>query len=845
MPLVPYIECGLFGLQPRMITARDPELLATGEFTWAFEIRNTWPGVVSRGGIVAFADPTGGFDGSTAPRSIYQFNTKYANTQQLVLQMDNGSVVIQDNWPVPTGATPYVAEGVALPAGTGAIPASFCTVEDQLIISDGIRQHSIYSPPGSRIGAAVISTDGSTINIDYTDSMMAGTAESFVGSSSFYLCTDAPARRFDFVVSVANTAASTMTISAVVSGAWASQTFTDTTTTAGKPFAKSGYINLTNGHPANELPVYRFGRVGYWYKIAVTSAFVALNLSKITQSSVTPSGIKNTWDGVMPYVVEARVTAGTRVKGSGANNNGLPSDTGAASGPSGVFQGPDPRRPRPKVSKRYDVYGGGDIILSFINNGILYMSCADPAEAFYFNIIDNENTAQYVISGIEIFDSAGAFTTITYTDKTAGLTKSGEIILNPAHVDNVVLSDLNGSAKYKAYFYKISITGGTDNNLLKMSAQYRPRYYIEDFGTIGLVCGSWKNRAVYVFDQYPSYLYVSRAGDAQCLNGEDFGILKAGDGRSNAVVGMVNFVNELLVFQEETGAQGGCVTLFAGYAPANFEKLVLSSSLGAVNGKCIATVDGVMTATATDERLATICYFLSKHGLCATDGRTVSIISDDVADLFDPASSYHITWTAIARNAMWLAYDSSCNIIKIGLCCDGSDSVNDYLVYDITSRTFSFDSHTQTVISMQEVSTDETGLLTGGLKIVLGGVKTYDVENSVYVSSLSRFNSGTDDLGVAFSPFLKMVVNGQQGEIITVNQMAIAGDFGAVTLSGFRNNDLSTSLFTKSISGSSASFRNRFGLNITSGTIALQLEGTGGDFSISKLGVGAKAWIGA
>jgi len=89
---------------------------------------------------------------------------------------------------------------------------------------------------------------------------------------------------------------------------------------------------------------------------------------------------------------------------------------------------------------------------------------------------------------------------------------------------------------------------------------------------------------------------------------------------------MRKFHNELMVWQEEKGVEGGCITLFQGYDPAHFGKLLLSSKVGAMNAKCAVVVDGVMTATATDEKIKTIAFCLSRYGVCATDGTVVSVI---------------------------------------------------------------------------------------------------------------------------------------------------------------------------------------------------------------------------
>jgi len=112
------------------------------------------------------------------------------------------------------------------------------------------------------------------------------------------------------------------------------------------------------------------------------------------------------------------------------------------------------------------------------------------------------------------------------------------------------------------------------------------------------------------------------------LNGDDFGIIEAGDGRNNRWTSARQFHNELLVWQEERGREGGCLTLFEGDEPKNFGKLLLSSKLGAANAKSTVVVDGVLTSTRTDEVVKTMAFWISRYGVCATDGRTCTIFSD-------------------------------------------------------------------------------------------------------------------------------------------------------------------------------------------------------------------------
>ena len=85
------------------------------------------------------------------------------------------------------------------------------------------------------------------------------------------------------------------------------------------------------------------------------------------------------------------------------------------------------------------------------------------------------------------------------------------------------------------------------------------------------------------------------------LNGLAYAALDAGDGRANAILSIKQLYNDILVWQEEKGTDGGCLTLYEGYSPATFGKLLLSTKIGILNSKCSVVVDGILTKTSTDE----------------------------------------------------------------------------------------------------------------------------------------------------------------------------------------------------------------------------------------------------
>jgi len=237
-----------------------------------------------------------------------------------------------------------------------------------------------------------------------------------------------------------------------------------------------------------------------------------------------------------------------------------------------------------------------------------------------------------------------------------------------------------------------------------------PRFDITLYGKSQCSC-VWKDRVIYSFNEYGQYLYASTTNNPMALNGYDYGILEAGDGRAHKVVAMRRFYNELMVWQEEKGTEGGCLTLFEGYSPETFGKLILTSRLGTMSNKTVAVVDGVMISTATDQELKTMCFFLSRHGVCSTDGRTVSIISDEIQNYFDPTKSECIRRGY--EDKMWLEHDVSGGLIRIGLVSGSSATTpNVFPVLDLVDKTWSFDTPAQELSCMLNVDAESGDVAT-------------------------------------------------------------------------------------------------------------------------------------
>ena len=88
------------------------------------------------------------------------------------------------------------------------------------------------------------------------------------------------------------------------------------------------------------------------------------------------------------------------------------------------------------------------------------------------------------------------------------------------------------------------------------------------------------------------------------------------------------------------------------------------------------------------------------------DGQTVSIVSDDIQNYFDPTKTECISRKYAHR--MWLNYDSAENILRVGLVSGISAiEANVFPVYDLIDKGWAFDTPEQSLTCMTEIETGD------------------------------------------------------------------------------------------------------------------------------------------
>jgi len=782
------------------ITARPKALLPLGAFSMVQNLRPKHPGFEKRAGQSALHTTA---DSTNQVLTLYQFNKQRVSEQHFYAQMGDGDVLEATNDP-PTTTTGVFGSEV-FSGSSGQRPAAWSNLDDKLIYSNGVDSHQIYGGSSSYVegfivykGTAAI-PDVPELGEDYSEQVSDGDSttvaildslDTLANFDCLFIKTPVPVKSFTLTIPAVNGNAATSTV-AYWNGAWTNVSGqSDGTYTGTETLSQSGTISFTE--PTDIIPKYLYGTNGYWYRLVVSAALDAeVEVSAVTFDS-SWQDIDNVWDGVMPEAVEVQV--------EGAST--------------------------------YSVFGSGAVDLDAVTNGKKIMiSCADPSVGFYIDVGATPNATGTAVTDIKYWNGTAMASVGTVNDATSGLSNSGFMTFGR---QSAVQPLQFNSSQYYAYWYELTLDTTTSADMV-ISFQYIPYFDITELGN-GVCNTTWKERMIYAFDKWGEYLYVTRTGEPLVLNGSDYGILKAGDGRTNQIVAMRKFHNELMVWQEEKGVEGGCLTLFEGNSPVTFGKLLLSSRVGTMSDKTVEVVDGVLTATATDESIKTLAFFISRYGVCASDGRTVSVISDDIQNYFDPTESECIRRGY--EDQMWLKYDSAYNVLRLGLVSGSSATVpNIFPVFDLTDKVWYFDVLAQELSCMVEVEAQS------------GNVPVVQVGGGVDDGLVYLLNTGTNDVSTAIDGHLIMEVS-NDGFYVNLNELMLrmkvqAAGNATVTLT---QNELTGSTLTLAMTAEVTNElirRHRESVNITNQNISIKVQHATASQTmyIYDIGLGVDLWV--
>lgn len=696
-----------------MVTVRDRALLEYAGKSLVQNMRCWHPGFETRPGYDELS--TVATDASAdSILNMYQFSKGKVSEQAVFVQYGDGDLHKQ-NGSIPTQYTGAFGTEV-YDGSSGQLPAAFTNINDYMVYSNGADQHQIYAGKTQRIGAFEVVrsaaphpmfpdegedyweqvTDGLSTTVAVLDSL----GDYATDDDAIYIMTKTPVDLFNITVTLPNGSTAELLLSYWNSASgWANLAITDNTDSGGATLAQSGTVvlSLTAPNRALEIPRMMFEQSGFWYRLSLDtgdSLDAEVEISEVTYDCESFTNLVNVWNGVPTDLIEAH-----HVDDSESLTNR---------------------------------YGTSAITISAMTSSdTLLVSSPFQLEGIYFDFGDTPSTTGITVT-IKYWDGS-AFQDVTENDGTGGWTESGWIHFGRQTGE---FKRQYADTRYFAYWYEITVSATIGDSVV-LSVLGMPYFNVSEFGQVGRINATWKNRALYSFDRFPRDIYVTQSSDHMFLNGSDFGILQPGDGRDNASVAAVNFHNEIMVFQEERGKAGGCVTIFEGYSPATFGKMVLSTKVGSFSPKSVDVVDGSKTSlTKRDMVSQTMVFFLSHYGVFMSDGRIVTGISDDIQNYFDPRFAECIRTGY--ENEMWLSYDSVENLIKIGIVSGSSATTcNKFFCYDLVDGVWYEDVYNDSLSVFTEAQSDT------------GQFHTIQMAGGSTSGFVYRMNYGTNDVGNA------------------------------------------------------------------------------------------------
>ena len=654
----------------------DKAQLEIGQYSVAENVRVSGPGFKMRPGLVRH---------HTTDFGTVLSMFSYKKGEKFYAQLNSGDVHEATN--APPATTTGAFKTMVLDASglnnesTGTIyPGSWSTFRDNILFSQGNIQHTLKPAINGKPRKVIFKNNtvvarilegGTDITDDVTDPGSTKTAElltfTVANEDALYICTELPALDFYFDISNVPAGTKTMSFSFHSGDAFVPQTTGITDGTLA--WAQDGtYATTMAGRATDgvERPTVMFGQSGYWYRFKLGSDDATPDVSF---NSITYNGafrlLENVMESMPDFIIEAQV------------------ETAAG---------------------EYETYAASTVTISELAAGdYIHFATYAPAWALYVNVGATPNTtASTAIAGLDVWTGI-AYTAVTdKEDDTNGLANSGYISWDRS-APTPKKSAMNNN-KNHMYWYRIKFDKAISTGVI-LSLQALFYWDINEFGRTGNVSTVWKDRGIYTFSRLDRDLYVSKKYRMNVLNGSDYATLTPGDGRYNRVTAMLPFYNELMVFQKEEGSMGGCITLFEGYSPETFGKLVLSTRLGSFSQQSVCIVDASTDTTRTTDVTQTQVAFISKYGIFFTDGRTIRRISGPIDDLFDPQNSNYIN--SNPGSGHWIEYDRASNCLRLGIqtIASTTGTPDSYPVFHLDGNYWTFDAYPlQSITAFCEVS---------------------------------------------------------------------------------------------------------------------------------------------
>lgn len=709
----------------------EKALLPSGSFSQIQNMRPRRPGLEKRKGHIKQHSTAAD---SQETISLFNFSKAGQSEKAIFRQLADGSIQKATSNPPAVTTGNFGTEVLA--ARSSPSPASWGIIGDNLLLADNAGLPVIYSGATQKIAAFIVYKGTVTIpdipieGGDYTDDVTDGKSSTVAVLNSLdtlanfdclFVMTPIRANKLNFIVVNANGTVSVATVKYRKNdGTWAAVSgFSDGTISSSASLGQTGSMTWTI--PTDEIPHFQFNKSGFWYQISFS---VALD-STVSLSEVSFEGpfqeIQNVWNGALDDAIEAQKF----INSSGA----------------------------------YYTYSGSAMSAGGLTaSDAIYFCSNDPLIGFFLDIGATPNTtASTAISSVSVWDGS-AFTAVSgVSDGTkGGGSITGSTSGYVTWTNTITPKQVAFRSSIYGYWYKV-VFSQTLSASLTWGIQTVPRFDITTIGIKAQSCAVWKDRAAYCFED--NYVHFSTKYAPMILNGSDYGLIAAGDGRKNKILAMRKYYNELFVWQEEKGRDGGCLTIIEGNSPSTFDKLVLSDRIGIVNSKSLALIEDMEVGDMSPNKgVYKGVLWISRYGIYKTDGRNIKNISGGISNYFDPLKAECIRAGYEAKH--WMAWDSVYSVVRVGLVSGASATMpNIFFVYDPITGNWSTDTLGQPLSCIEEVEAASGNIPA----LQIGGGQ----DGYVY-----QVNTTDSDISTAIDGSVTMELNGK-GRRITLKEEAL------------------------------------------------------------------------
>lgn len=735
-----------------MDTYHKVDQLPLAGYSYIQNMRPLRPGFAQRNGCVKLHTTA---DATNKVMNLYMFSKGKQSENHFLAQMSDGDILEATANPPTVTTGPFGSAVHTSSSPSTMLTASFSVSNDRLLYADGTGVPYINSGNNEKVTGFIVYKGAETIpsipqkGEDYTIEVTDEDATTYADLDSLdtlanydcvFLKTDTPANLFTWTILNANGSAAVSQMH-YWNGAWTSvSAFADTTATGGATMAVTGGTTAFT-MPTDMLPTYMFGQCGYWYRLSLASGVLDSDtkVSEVRYNS-TWMPVQNTWDGVPVQAIEAYVYIDS--------------------------------------TKTFNYYVSTDIEITGLTSADkVYFNSYDQAVAFYVSVGNTPNETASTTLTTKYWNGTGWS---AHTNMSDGTIEDSKSFAKDAWITVTRPTDeqmsMFQSSQYFSYWYEFSFdktitsaVGDADGGATKFSIETMPHYDLKDFGNC-ISLSSFQQRMSYGFENLPGFVAISAAGAPMCLNGDDYVVQEIGDGRSNKAVCQKKFYNELMVWQEEKGTDGGCLTLIEGSTTEDINKRIISTKHGTFSSKSAVVVEDVPTqsnlSVDSSGQLtqvpsnATVAFFISRDGVFSSNGKTVNCVSQKIQNHFDNTDSSDCIRRGY-ENEHWIDYDPIFKVIRMGLVTGSSATVpNTFLVYDISSGVWSYDSLAQPLSCHCNVEATS-----GQYPVLQCGGGSGD--GTVY-----QLNVGTTDAGTAIDSYALMEFDGR-GHDLNLSEMVL------------------------------------------------------------------------